>query len=796
MEARSGRTAAPAAAVASTGSGPVASHWLRWGAMAAAVLAGLGLAYFVFMETSPFGGQPAAVVQAAEEGLFRVDATQQLLLNDGDEVAEGDLIRTGREGGAVVRLADGSLVEMRDRSEISIDESRRGTTIELRRGSVIVEAADQRDRHLWVATDDCLVAVTGTIFSVNSGTKGSRVSVIEGEVRVEFSGDEAVLRPGDQVVAGSHLGPVPVDEEIAWSRSVDEYVELLQEFDALRDELTAVRRPDARYTSRLLDLMPEGTIFYAAVPNLGETVAEYHRLIQERVDENPVLAEWWQSQGSQDFQAEVDRVVAELGEVGSYLGDELAVGGAPNFDEHHGGNHDDSGQVAVLADVVDAAGLTDYLVTRMTEWSDGEAELVFVEDPALAGAASGDAVYVWMTDDLFAASPDLGTLVDVAASVGGESNPFVGTDFHQELAALYDEGTEIVVAVDIAGVFANANPAADHPDHQEALARLGVLDARHLIAEQKRLGGNYQHRAVMSFSNPRRGVASWLAEPAPMGSLDFISPDAKLVTAMVFKDPAALLDDLQSLNGEGDEGGFGTIFQGFEEEYGLSIRDDFAGVLGGEVAFAVDGPLLPDPAWKMVLEVYDPARFQWVVEQAVAEANDRLRAEGQKELELLEEMSGSRTYYTLRTPLGEIADVHYTFAHGFFVSGPNRALLDRAIRFRETGLGITDSARFTSLLPADGQANFSALVYQDLAAVARSVAEKLGSGRLTDEQSEALDAMAATNKPTLGYAYGEPQRIVVATSSETDVMGGLLMQLLGLRNPAGLGQVMNGILGS
>ncbi len=161
---------------------------LRWG-IAAALVIGLGLiALPLIQRYVPFGSFDATV-QAAEGPVYAVTDAQMRSLNAGEKIKRGDTIRTAKDAHAVVRLGDGSLIEMKDRSELSINQTLRGTTLHLDRGSVIVEAAKQKG-NFFVETGDSLVSVTGTTFAVNSGTKGSRVSVIEGEVHLDRSGDD------------------------------------------------------------------------------------------------------------------------------------------------------------------------------------------------------------------------------------------------------------------------------------------------------------------------------------------------------------------------------------------------------------------------------------------------------------------------------------------------------------------------------------------------------------------------------------------------------------------------------
>ncbi|MCP4658501.1 MAG: hypothetical protein GY856_24070 [bacterium] len=761
--------------------------FMKW-ALAAILVAGLGISLYFLSELALFGAGTSGVVRTADADLFRIAEVSHLPIAADDQIREGDTIRTGRTGGAVVELDNGSLVEMRERTEMSIHEGFGGTTIQLVRGAVIVQAAAQQ-RRLSVATEDCLVSVTGTVFSVNHGTKGSRVSVVEGEVRVNHAGHESLLLPGEQVATQANLDPVSVEDEIAWSRDVDRYLELLREYAELRRELRErVPRAELRYESRLLDLVPEDTVLYAAVPNLGETITETHRVIQERLRESPLLAEWWQQQERiNHFEPIIDEVVAKLGEFSEYLGEELVVSVQARGEDFAG--------PLVLAEIVDAAGFRDFAETELAgrpDWPALDDEVTFLDDPA--APAGGEAVvYLWLHDDLVAGSPDPAQLRQVAAIVlDGAENPFVDTTFHAHVLELYDEGADMIVAGNLERLVDSSLAAAERAgigeeaSSTDTLRQLGLLDVRHLTIEQKRLEKTYQ-RASVTFQGSRRGIASWLAAPAPMGSLDFISPDAKVMTAVVFKDPVKMLDDVANLLG--DQRQLAAQLEAFEDSHGLSLRDDFAAVLGGELAFAIDGPLLPTPAWKLVVEVYDPARFQLILDEVVAEANAQAAETGTEPIEILEEEVGGRMFYTLPA---EYFDIHYTFAGGYLLAAPSRALLDRAIRFRDSGYSITDSAEFTALMPVDRRNNFSALLYQDVAGLLQPLAEKLSQGSLSEEQRRLVEELKAESAATLGYAYAEEDRITFAAASGSDFLTTMLMQLMGLSDSAGLQQLLKG----
>jgi hypothetical protein len=762
---------------------------LRWG-IAAALVIGFGLLALPFIQRyAPFGGPLEATVEAAEGQVYQIADTSSTPVISGQRLQKGERVRTAKDAHALIRLGDGSMIEMKDRSELSVSKNAQGTTIYLNRGSIVVEAAKQRGERLFVDTGDSLVSVTGTIFSVNNGTKGSRVSVIEGEVRVDHKGSERVLRPGEQSTSNASIQSVPVKDEVAWSRKAASYSETLAGLTVLRNELNKVQQPGVRNSTHLLDMMPENTVVYAALPNLTSTIAESHRIMQERINQNAALRVWWDQKHAGGKGPGMDQVIGTIREFGDYLGDEIAVSVSTN-------EKGDPTSPLVLAELKNAANFRQFLEQQIAKYSgnsQGRPRIVFVDNPLTAVAGTPEAgkkideLYVWIQNDLFAASPKLQQLQGLATVVqqGGKSS-FTTTAFYNRIAGVYQDGAGLVVAANLERVIERAKgeltKGKDAAQHEGALKQLGILNLKYFALDQKDSQGKTHTRAVLSFNEAQRGLPSWLAAPEPMGSLEYISPDANIVAGFVVKNPMALVDDLLGVV-ETVSPDLRKNLDRLQTERGLDIRRDFAAPLGGEFAFAIDGPILPTPSWKMVFEVNDPQHLHQTLERTVAEINKEAAKFNKTGLAWDRADISGRTYYTLRS--GDFGvEVNFTYVNGYMIVGPSRAMVERSVRSQEAGYSLLRSARFIGGLPADGNANFSALFYHNLAPLVQPFAERIASSAtsLPQEQQQAIKKMAADMPPTLAYAYAQGDSITFAANTEGGPFGLSPATLLGMPN--------------
>src|SRR6185369_15437247 len=275
-------------------------------------------------------------------------------------------------------------------------------------------------------------------------------------------------------------------------------------------------------------------------------------------------------------------------------------------------------------------------------------QVQWIDDPrtAQAAAAADRQLYVWINGDIMVASPKLEGLQAIAR---GGSN-FSSTPFYSRIAGVYQEGAGIVLAADLEKIIAHTRGVrrlAMGDQHEQALSQLGVFNMKSFVLDQKDTSGKTHTRAVLSYNQADHGVTSWLAQPAPMRSLEYISPDANFVAGFVIKNPTAVVDDLLGVIGKVCPD-LNKHLDDLQTNHGLNLRSDFAAPLGGEYAFAIDGPILPTPSWKLVFQVNDPARLQQTFEQVVTEVNKQLVKEGKQGLEWDKADSGGRTFYTLR----------------------------------------------------------------------------------------------------------------------------------------------------
>ena len=730
-----------------------ASRGWGWG-LAAVGVAAVAAATVAFNLGMLPGQHPVrASVETVDGSLYEGSGAEMRLIPAGYELRNGDEIRTAKGSRAVVKLLDGSLVEMGERSDLSVTRAWKGTTIHLDGGQVIVQAAKQRTGRLYVATDDGLVSVKGTIFSVNHGLKGSRVAVIEGVVRVDYGEKSTDLTAGDEATSSSSVAKVPIQNEIAWSKNSAKYLALLGDFAVLQKQFAAIPGPGLRYSSELLPYVSENTVVYAAIPNLANTLGEASQLFEDRLQQSPALRDWWKQQQKGNG-PKLQDVLNQVKTFSGYLGDEIVFTVAKNG----------TGYTApVILAKVKESGLESFIQSagRKLSSNPSQAALQTVRNPWAVTPGPGQPLLVYVSNDLMVASPDLTELQHAVTRTQLENNnAFAATPFYQQIARSYEQGAEWLFCVDMEQIVAQ---------HVQAGSNLpeGIGDVRYLTMEHREVGGKTESHADLMFASERQGVASWLAAPASMGSLDFVSPDASMVTSAVIKNPRSIMEEMFKMIGSGDAQ-FSQHLADFETKSGVDVLNDIAAPLGGEVTMAFDGPMLPTPRWKLIFEVYDPATLQSTIAKLVESFNQENTA-GQT-MQLNQHQVGSRTYFVISNPNHPNSEVDYMFVDNYLIAAPDLATISRAIQSREAGYTLAKSSGFQALLPSDGYTNFSAIFYHNIGPVVGPLAAQLkSSGALTRQQQQSVDALTANSAPGLIYAYGQPDRIVVA--SNTGFMG-------------------------
>jgi hypothetical protein len=303
---------------------------------------------------------------------------------------------------------------------------------------------------------------------------------------------------------------------------------------------------------------------------------------------------------------------------------------------------------------------------------------------------------------------------------------------------------------------AKAAQAAKGVRREQMAERSGLEDVQYLIAEHREGAGAPANHLDLQFSGTRQRMASWLGSPAPIGSLDFVSPNAALVAAALTKNPAAIADDMMAMAAQAN----GANWNEIDSKLQIDVRNDLMANLGGDFALALDGPVLPTPSWKLVVEVNNPDALESALERMMQAIGEQSHDSKAHLLRIEPTVVDSRRYFAVRDEATGTVVAQYTFADGYLILAPSRALLMDALRTHASSTSLARSGSFQALLPRDENENYSAIVYQNLSPVLTPLL-----GQFSGESADAIRKLAADSRPTVICAWGKDNRIEAASDS-------------------------------
>ena len=571
----------------------------------------------------------------------------------------------------MLRLADGSMVDVNERTELFVTAAWSGQAIHLQRGDIIVKAAKQRRGRLQVLTRDSIASVKGTVFAVSAGMGGSVVSVVEGSVAVNQPGREVVLSPGEQAASIPALAS-SVAAAVSWSPDAESYLELLGSFVKIEREL-ANFPAELRTNSALLPYLPAGAVVYGAVPNPGVTIGRALALAEEQSAQNATFGAWWNSETGRMLRQMVDRVQS----VNPLLGDEIVF----------------------CASV--APGLDEPVPMVMARVKPGKrAELASALERLFAEAGEAPGSYS-VSDDLVVVSDSPSHLAWALAHLGqGAGSPFAAA-----IGERYRRGVGWLIAIDAPPV---VNEAAG--DDAPPIEFAGMIGMKYLFLEQRAPAGAEENEVTFAFQGARTGMGSWLADAGSGGAAEYLPADALLAGYVSTREPLQLFEELtaQITKSAPDfERGLATM----DEKLGAGFIQNLTAALGTESALALTGLSVSGPTWVMATVANNPPVIDSSLQKLVEAFNAELGPDEQgKRIVFEQESAGGRTWSTMK-PGGLPLGITWTYDRGYMVAASDRGVAERAIATRNGGSPLVWSPEFLGQLPSSAGLHPSAFAW-------------------------------------------------------------------------------------
>ena len=565
--------------------------------------------------------------------------------------------------------------------------------------------------------------------------------------------------------------------DLAWLQDAMKDRELMSELGQLMEKLQkGISYPAARNQSRILPRLSGSTLFYVALPNYGETVHQAFDLFQQGLNDSPHLRAFLKKNNFEAVQPAIQNGVQKFYEVSEYLGDEVVITGSLQGREPGG----------VLVAEVKKPGLREVLERLNSEVFTNAGDRLRIFDPqqlATGGETGSHAPAVLIRPDYIAFGLSVASLRDFNAQLDQRGSGFASRPLGQRLTKSYQQGTNTVAGLDLHQLI-SLMPMTK-PQDRAMLEKTGIADVNYVVMESTLSGEGSKNQGEITFNGPRHGIASWLAAPAPMGGLDFVSSNTAMALAVILKNPSLMFDDLRGIMGET---AFASLPQ-MEAQLKVNLKRDLLSRLTGEIVleapapsmmvpvsvpttttFAPDAPLKTGP-FKLILGVSDATGLQQTLTQLLATVPMRT-AERREE---------GVTIHTITIPgaAGNAQEINYFFLDGYLVIASDQAVAEESLRAHRTGTSLARSSKLRDSLSRGPSSNASMIVYQNAGQMMAPM-----MAQLPPELRQLMPAGTINTAPNVFSVYADETALrgFANNNVQTDATVGLIIAAIAIPN--------------
>jgi type IV pilus assembly protein PilA len=548
-------------------------------------------------------------------------------------------------------------------------------------------------------------------------------------------------------------------QQTPWAKDLEKYPGLQEELAKLVIKLRdGVELPKPRTESRLLPLLPESTVGYAAVPNYGSTMEQVLKIFRGQLLQSALLRDWWEhGEMTKDGEKILERI-EKFKQFEDYLGEELVLSAAL---EGKGG------KFVVVAETK-KPGLKQFL-EQMTADDSAKSfagiQVVEPEDLITIKPKTPQDLLVLVREDYMVGATDLATLRKFDSQLEAKIHAFPETAFGKRVAKEYTGGVTILTAGDMHTILQQASPELRSSD---TFQQSGFADMQYLLWDRKNVGGKPVSQMELSFTGPRHGAAAWIGKPTTLRSLEFVSPDATVVGSLVLASPERVLEVAEELARTAHSKMFDAL-PGFEQMLGLSLKDDLLAQLGGEITLEVSNLLPAKPTWTALLSVKNADRLQSTLNKLIAATH----------VQSSQTEENGVIYSSVVMPRQKDGtEVVYTFVDGYLLIGSSKEALAESVGLRENGKGLGKNEALLAAVPEGRGLQASGFFYENPALMAKLQLQQIAPGL-----AQSLTAASERSTPLTMWLYGEDTAIREASvSPSVDAAGVLLVAALAIPN--------------